>query len=443
MNLRQFLTALFTFKRASPRRQLEALYRNQAVIEFLPNGAVVHANPKFLALMGYSLDEIKGQHHRIFVDRQEHHSPDYAAFWNRLRSGEAFLGRCRRLTGDGREVWLQANYSPILDGAGRVVRIVKYAMDISAQVLRDSEIDSQLDAVGRAQAVIEFDLQGRILRANRNFLDALGYREESDIVGQHHSMFVSAEERQSAEYRAFWQHLGRGQFHQGQFARIGRAGNVVWIEANYSPVLDHAGRPFKVVKYATDITQRFEATRMVQGAFEELQRLVKQSAIQASDAHSHTQQVASVASKGADASVAAVATMQHIHQDSKRISEIVGLIDGIAFQTNLLALNAAVEAARAGEQGRGFAVVAGEVRGLARRSADAAREIKDLISASSQRVAIGNAKVQESGRVMQQIQQSAQQASVIMAAIVDASHTQEIRLGAVNHAMAQLDAAAS
>ncbi len=442
MNPIQFLAALLPSKRTSSRRQLEALYRNQAVIEFLPDGTIVNANASFLELMGYALENIQGRHHRIFVDPQEHDSREYAAFWDRLRHGEAFLGHCRRTTGEGREVWLQANYSPILNGAGRVVRIVKYATDISAQVRRDSEVNSQLDAVGRAQAVIEFDLEGRILRANRNFLDALGYRQESDIVGKHHSMFVSAQERQSAEYRAFWQHLGRGQFHQGQFARIGRAGNVVWIEANYSPVLDQAGRPFKVVKYATDITARFEATRLVQGAFGELQTLVKQSATQAGDAHANTHQVATVARQGAEASIAAVTTMQQIHADSKRISEIVSLIDGIAFQTNLLALNAAVEAARAGEQGRGFAVVASEVRSLARRSADAALEIKNLISASSERVEVGNAKVQESGRVMQQIQQSAQQASVIMASIVKASHTQEVRLGAVNQAMAQLESAA-
>ena len=437
MNPLRLLSSIFPGARA--RRQLQALYGNQAVVEFDSAGNVLTANAQFLALMGYTLDTLRGQHHRIFLDLAEHDEAAYRAFWEQLRRGEAFVGRCKRRTGAGQEVWLQANYSPVRDSAGRVVRIVKYAMDISAEVLRDAEASSQLAAVGRAQAVIEFTLDGHILRCNRNFLDAMGYDAEDELVGRHHSMFVDPAERASRGYAAFWQRLAQGEHHRGQFRRIGRQGNDVWIEANYSPVVNQSGQPFKVVKYATDITARFEATRLVQQAFEQLQQLVRDGAEQAHGAHAHTREVAAAAQAGEHAVGGAIQSMVQISTDSKRIGEMVGLIDGIAFQTNLLALNAAVEAARAGEQGRGFAVVAGEVRNLAQRSAEAAREIKTVIGASADSVQTGNARVQDTGRAIQKMQEAAGRASAIMDGIVQAARTQDARLVAVRQAMGQLE----
>ncbi len=419
--------------------QMQALYRNQAVIEFDAQGRVLDANPQFLALMGYRIEDLQGQHHRIFVDPADHDELAYGRFWARLNAGEAFLGRCKRMGRDGREVWLQANYCPVLDRKGRVLRVVKYAMDISAEVRRDAEASSQLAAVGRAQAVIEFTLDGHILRCNRNFLEAMGYACEAELVGQHHRMFVDPRERHTAEYAAFWPQLARGQHYRGQFRRIGRDGNDVWIEANYSPVLDQAGQPFKIVKYATDITARFEATQLVQDAFEQLQQLVRDSAGQARDAHAQTKEVASIAQRGDAALDNAVDAMSRIMADSRRIGEMVGLIDGIAFQTNLLALNAAVEAARAGEHGRGFAVVASEVRSLAQRSAVAAKEVKAVIGSSTQSVQQGVARVNESGDMMRQMRTAAANASDIMDHIIQASRAQDERLVDTREAMRQLE----
>jgi len=423
----------------SPSSQLKALYSTQAVLELDPQGHILFANAQFLDLMGYELDELRGQHHRIFLDPADAQARDYRDFWARLARGQAFVGRCRRIDRQGREGWLQANYSPVLDSRGQVLRVVKYAMDISAEVLRDAEASSQLAAVGRAQAVIEFGLDGSILRCNRNFLQAMGYASEDELVGRHHSMFVAPQERSSAEYAAFWAHLSQGKHYRGQFRRIGRLGNEVWIEANYSPVLNQSGQPFKVVKYATDITQRYEATRLVQSAFEQLQQLVRDSAAQAHDAHAQARDVTRIAQRGDVALDSAVDAMSSISSNSRRIGEMVGLIDGIAFQTNLLALNAAVEAARAGEQGRGFGVVAGEVRSLAQRCAEAAREVKSVIGASAASVQLGFERVNESGDMMKQMRAAAVNASDIMDTIIQASQAQDTRLGEVREAVLRLE----
>ena len=418
--------------------QMQALYRSQAVVEFDARGHILQANPQFLELTGYRLDALRGRPQRILLDPAAYDEAAYRAFWARFESGKAFVGRCCHLAAAGQPVWLQANYCPVLDGRGRVRRVVMYAMDISADVLRDAEAASQLAAVGEAQAVIEFGLDGRILRCNRNFLDALGYASEQELVGKHHSMFVAPQERHSADYAAFWAQLAQGQQYQGQFRRVGRRGNDVWIEANYSPVLDPSGRPFKVVKYATDITARFEATQLVQAAFEQLQQLVRDSVAQARDAHGQAREVARIAQQGDTTLDNAVDAMSRIMADSRRIGEMVGLIDGIAFQTNLLALNAAVEAARAGEHGRGFAVVANEVRSLAQRSADAAREVKTVIGHSTDSVQQGVARVNESGDMMRQILASAARASDIMDQIIQASNAQDARLGDTRAAVLQL-----
>ncbi|MBI3381394.1 MAG: PAS domain S-box protein [Aquabacterium sp.] len=240
--------------RAEAEAMLQAVNKSQAVIEFKLDGTVLHANENFLQTLGYKLDDIKGRHHSMFVDPAYAASSEYRAFWDRLNRGEFDAGEYKRLGKDGKEVWIQASYNPVLDAQGKPFKVVKYATDVTQAKLRAADFEGQLNAVSKAQAVIEFSLDGKILHANDNFLNTLGY-SLSEIKGQHHSMFVDPDFRNSVDYRLFWEKLGRGEYDSGQYRRVGRGGKEIWIQASYNPILDMSGKPFKVVKYATDITQ--------------------------------------------------------------------------------------------------------------------------------------------------------------------------------------------
>jgi methyl-accepting chemotaxis protein len=248
---------------------LAAISRSHAMIEFTPDGIILGANDNFLSVMGYAAPEIIGQHHRIFVEPEHAASPGYAEFWRRLRTGEPRVAEFHRIGKGGREVWIEASYSPVLDGTGRVGRIVKVATDITAKKLVTSDWQGQLAAIGRSQAVIEFTPDGTILRANRNFCDAMGYRED-EIVGRHHRMFVPLDTAATPEYRDFWMRLGRGEFQAGEYCRIGRGNRQVWIQATYNPIFDPSGRLVKVVKYASDVTARKEAVNLLGDSLERL-----------------------------------------------------------------------------------------------------------------------------------------------------------------------------
>ena len=414
--------------------QLAAIHKSQAVIEFDLQGHVLAANQNFLDTMGYEEHEVIGQHHRMFVDSQVSESPEYAQFWQRLGSGIHDAGRYRRIARDGRDVWLQASYNPIFDRHGRPFKVVKYATDITEQQRRNADAEGQLAAISKVQAIIEFDLDGNILHANRLFLQAMGYTLD-EVVGRHHSMFVQPHERQSAEYAQFWRKLGSGQHDAGQYLRIGKHGRQVWIEASYNPILDADGRPFKVVKYARDITRRFTAAQTLGEAMQGL----SESAEHAGQANELARQACRVAEQGGRTVHEVMGTMESISASSRKINDIIGVMDGIAFQTNILALNAAVEAARAGEQGRGFAVVASEVRTLAQRSAAAAKEIRQLIGASVERVEDGARLVGDAGTTMEGIVQSVQRVADTIGEITAASSEQSAGVAQVNQAVGQLD----
>ncbi len=418
--------------------QIAAIHKAQAVIEFDLDGHVLMANQNFLDAMGYTLDELLGRHHRLFVAPDRRDTPQYCAFWDKLKRGEYDAGRYRRIHKDGSDVWLQASYNPIFDQQGRPFKVVKYATDVTEQQRRQADTEGQLAAISKVQGIIEFDLDGNILRANDLFLDAMGYRED-ELRGRHHSMLVLPEETRSPAYKEFWRKLRGGEYDTGQYLRIGKNGRRVWIEASYNPIFDAEGRPFKVVKFATDITKRFTAAQTLRVAVQGL----TENAERAGQANTLARDACRVAEEGGKTVAGVVRTMGAITDSSKRISEIIGVMDGIAFQTNILALNAAVEAARAGPHGKGFAVVAAEVRSLAQNSASAAKEIKDLITTSVQQIGDGAEQVQSAGATMENIVTSSRRVTEIMGEVVEVSLAQSAKLGEVTEDITQMTAEAA
>ena len=395
------------------KKILQALERSQAIIEFKIDGTIITANEKFLTAMNYTLAEIKGRHHRIFVDPDEANSPSYAEFWESLRQGSFRKDAFRRIGKNGKEVWIQASYNPIVGRNGRPVKVVKIATDVTAEALRNAEYRSQIDAIGRSQAVIEFELDGTIITANQNFLSVMGY-DLSEIQGRHHRLFVNREHANSPVYTEFWDALRRGEFKAAEFKRVGKDGREVWIQATYNPIFDPNGRPFKIVKYATDITamvnRREEVERIGRQVEAALERIVgtvnttdEQSAMAsggaaetastvqtvvaaATEFDASTQEIArsmaesrSAVDRTLQESAAADEATQALTKATAEMNGIVEIIQSIASQINLLALNATIESARAGEAGKGFSVVANEVKALANQVAAATTQISDEI----------------------------------------------------------------
>ncbi len=332
--------------------------------------------------MGYTAAEIVGKHHSQFVEPTEAKSAEYAHFWRRLNGGEFISAQFKRLGKGGREVYIQATYNPIFGADGKPIKVVKYATDVTQRVLSDAEFSGQVEAISRAQGVIEFALDGTILAANDKFLKLMGY-ELSEIQGKKHSLFIDETFAASADYAAFWERLRRGDYFAGEFHRLARGGRDVYIQASYNPIYDLNGKPWKVVKYATDVTARRVAlnrTTELSHSLQELSAAVEEMAVTGRSIAGTMEQTKLAADK-ANASVATADTSaRQLSEATVAMDGIVELITNITGQINLLALNATIESARAGEAGRGFAVVATEVKNLANQAKRASEQIASEIS---------------------------------------------------------------
>ncbi len=442
------------------RGQIDAIGKAQAVITFDLTGRVLDANDNFLATLGYTLGEIKGQHHSMFVEPAHRQSPEYRAFWEKLGRGEYDAGQYKRIGKAGREVWIQASYNPILDPDGKPFKVVKYATDVTAQVLA---AQAQEAAVAQTEVMVaaaqrnEFDqripMEGkdgaiaRLCGGVNSIVDTLA-EQFAQAMALKRAVAETQEIVQAAQANDLSQRIDMS----GKSGEIGAlCGGLNGLLDTMSGVLATMAESCGTISVAareiamgnTDLSQRTEeqasSLEETSASLEELTSTVRQNADNAQQANKLAASASETATRGGTVVSEVVRTMDGITQSSRKISDIIGVIDEIAFQTNILALNAAVEAARAGDQGRGFAVVAAEVRSLAQRSANAAKEIKALISDSVEKVGNGSKLVAAAGQTMDEIVTSVKRVTDIMAEISAASQEQSGGLDQVNTAVAQMD----
>lgn len=398
---------------ADQEATLSAIARSRASIEFALDGTILTANAVFLETVGYTLEEIQGRHHSLFVDPTEHESPAYRDFWAELGRGVFQRGEYKRYAKGRREIWLQAIYNTVRDARGKPYKVVKFATDVTQDKLQRADVAGQIAAINRSQGVIHFSMDGIVLDANTNFLSVIGYRLE-EVRGRHHRTFVEPDHAVSPEYQQLWEALRRGEYQAGVFKRVGKSDRPVWIQASYNPIFDVDGRPIKVVKYATDITARTAAQHAATSASGQTLMNVQTVASAAEELSASIGEIAqSLAHSRSE--VEAIHDQANVAEDSTTklkdaaasMNGVIRFIQGIGQQINLLALNATIEAARAGEGGRGFAVVAGEVKNLSNQVTQAtervAQDIQSMQGISEEVVGTLTSIVHAIGSVRQMV----------------------------------------
>lgn len=367
---------------------VNAISRSQAVIEFDLNGKILKANENFLNALGYAEEEIVGKHHRMFCEESYAKSKEYENFWDDLKQGKYHNDTFKRKRKNATDIWIKATYNPIFDLNGKPIKVVKYAIDITAEKKRNAEMDGKIAAIRRSQAVIEFSPEGVILDVNDLFLSVMGYTKDQ-IIGKHHRIFCHDDFVNSADYLVFWNDFSKGNFKQGEFHRKKSDGSDAWILASYNPILDEDGKVIKILKVASDITLEKQRSMKISESgrnITEFVSLLTKSAHEIASAAFESENLSVQNKEQAEAGLcqikSVIETSTNSEQSAHSIAAIVKQIKETAELTNLLAFNATIEAVRAGELGRGFSVVADEVRKLADRSSQSAIKIEELVNAT-------------------------------------------------------------